>query len=269
MLKRVHRAAESGLTLIEVTIAVAIAAMVAAIAIGAVSSLTNASLHSTAIELTGGIKFSYDRAIMEHRTERLAIDMDRGIWWIDYTQEPYALSQVKLEGKEGDKLDDSGDKAEPSVPGVAGKPGKPGKKIKRIASKASKAKAPEQDRTSFFGDPDKPKKDEVKLALEGGKAMDFQADTEVGGPKKFPSPVRVSKVWTGHQEEPFVGGTAYIHFFSGGWTEPAQIELTDGSEFVSMKVYPLTGRVRTYNKQLEVPKSDHEDGKVDEAGDTN
>src|SRR5438105_4787175 len=71
----------------------------------------------------------------------------------------------------------------------------------------------------------------------------------------------LSKVWTGHQEEAFLSGTVYLHFFNTGWTEPAQIELTDGDEFVTIVVYPLTGRVRIYDRPLEVPKPSREDGK--------
>jgi general secretion pathway protein H len=221
---------QRGLTLIEVVIALAIAAMATGIAIGAVNAITDASLKSTSIELIGAMKFSYDRAIMERRTQRLSIDMDKGLWWIDYTTDPFALSSERDRGPEGGKSED-------------------------------KKRAEKEERSSFFSDEDDAAKKEVEAALEGGKAASFSADEELGTPRSLPGDVRFSKVWTGHQEEAFTSGTAHIHFFSGGWTEPAQIELTDGDAFITLKLYPLTGRVRTYDKELEVPKPEDDDGR--------
>jgi prepilin-type N-terminal cleavage/methylation domain-containing protein len=267
-----------GLTLVELVIAMAIAAMAAALAIGALNSLTNQSLHSTAVELTGAIKFCYDRAIMERRTERLSIDIDKGLWWIDYTQDMFAISSERVEGKEGDKTDSdekSGGAAKKKKTKLkdsdsTSKDTKSGKGPKDLLAPKTPAEPKEtksifdEDSSSGSKDKDQAKKDEVKLAIEGGKAIEFQPDSDVSKPKPFPSDVKVSRVWAGHQVEAFTSGIARIHFFNTGWSEPAQIELTDGSEFVTLKIYPLTGRVRTYPKQLEIPKSDLEDGKEED-----
>lgn len=226
------RASRRGLTLVEVTVAVAVAATATAVAVAAVNSLTNASLHSTAIDLTGAIKFCYDRAIMERRTERLSIDMDKGLWWIDFTDEPFSLSRERLSGREGDKVDPTDEEGEEDRPSTR----------RSIFQRASED-------------------EEVNAALEGGQAIRFAPDSEVSAPKAISPDVRISKVWTGHQEEAFTSGVAHIHFFSGGWTEPAQIELTDGDEFVTLKIYPLTGRVRTYDREIETQKPDRDDGR--------
>jgi len=228
---------QRGLTLIEVVIVLAIAAMAVGIAIGALNSLTDASLKSTSIELIGAMKYSYDRAIMERRTQRLSIDMDKGLYWIDFTADPFALSAERDRGREGEKADDDD-------------PRKGGKKG-----------AKDEEKRSIFTDDKDAAKKEVEAVLEGGKAASFESDDESGKPRSLPSDVKVSKVWSGHQEEAFTSGIARIFFFSGGWTEPAQIELTDGDAFVTLKLYPLTGRVRTYDKELEVPKPQDNDGR--------
>ena len=98
----------------------------------------------------------------------------------------------------------------------------------------------------------------VKAALEGGKAASFVPE---GEPRPLPGDVRFSKVQTGHQEEPFIAGVAYLHFFRGGWSEPAQIELTDGDEVISLKVFPLTGGVRTYHEPLKELELEDHDGR--------
>jgi general secretion pathway protein H len=226
------RRSRRGLTLIEVVIAVAIAAMATGIAVGAINSITDAALKSTSIELAGAIKYSYDRAIMERRTQRLSIDMDKGLWWIDFTTDPFALASERDRGREGAKGEEAG-----------------GKEAKK------------EEKSIFDDDEDDGGRKEVEAALEGGKAASFTMDADLGPPRSLPGDVKFSKVWTGHQEEAFTSGVAYLHFFSGGWTEPAQIELTDGDSHITVKVYPLTGRVRMYDKELEVPRVEDDDGR--------
>ena len=203
--------------------------MITATAILSVSALTHASLRSATIELAGAIKFSYDRAIMEKRIQRIGMDIDKGIWWLDYTEDQYSLAAERLRGKEGEKALD-GQEIEEKV----------------------------KDLDSFFDFDDGV---EVKQAIEGGKAAQFVPDEEVGKPTPLPSGIRFGKVWTGHQEEPFTSGVAYLHFFKGGWSEPAQIELTDEDDYITLKVSPLTGRVRTYQKQLDDPEAEENDGR--------
>lgn len=209
------RAHARGLTLIELTIALAVAAMVTAVGVISINALTHASLKSTAIELAGAIKYNYDRSIMEKRVQRIGMDLDQNVWWVEYTDDPYSLASERLRGTEGAKRDEE--------------------------------EEDDDDFDSFFGEADS----EVKAALEGGRAASFVPDPDSGEPRPLPGDVRFSRVHTGHQEEPFESGIAYLHFFRGGWTEPAQIEITDGEDHITLKVAPLTGRVRTYHKQLE------------------
>lgn len=226
--KRAPRRAQRGLTLIEISIALGIAALAVSISIVSLNALTDADLRSSAIELAGAIKFNYDRAIMEKRTQRLGMDLDRNVWWIEFTEDAYAVGAERMHGEEGEK-------------------------------RAARGEVEDAVEDSFFDDDDESA--EVKRVMEGGKAASFGPDESAGEPHPLPGDVQFSKVWTGHQEESFTSGVAYLHFFRGGWTEPAQIELFDGSEYVTLKVFPLTGRVRTYDKQLEDPDIEEYDGR--------
>lgn len=222
--KRRARPGSRGLTLIEITIGLAVAALVTGVAVASINALTDAELRSASVQLTGAIKFTYDRAIMEKRVQRIGLDLDKHVWWIEYTEDPYALGRERLRGKEGESLE------------VEDRP---------------------ERRRSRWNDEDL----EVKRAMEGGRAAQFVTDAEVGKPRSLPDNVAFSKVWTGHQEEPFLSGVTYLHFFRGGWTEAAQIELTDGEEYRTLVVQPLTGRVRTYARRLEDPRADEDDGR--------
>ncbi|MCA9549365.1 MAG: type II secretion system protein [Myxococcales bacterium] len=222
--KRLRHRSRRGFTLIELTIALAIAAMMVGVTMISVQSLTHADLKNTSLELAGAVKYNYDRAIMEKRIQRIAMDLDRQLWWIEYTEDPYGLDKERLRGDTGAKLDADG-------------------------------KVVKEDDDSFWDDD---ADEEVKRALEGGKAASFVPE---GEPHTLPGDVRFAKIQTGHQEEPFTSGVAYLHFFRGGWTEPAQIEITDGDEVISLKVFPLTGRVRTYDEPLKALELEDQEGR--------
>jgi general secretion pathway protein H len=227
------RRAKRGLTLIEITVALAIAALIVGVGLVSMNALTDADLKSSAVELTGAIKFSYDRSIMEKRTQRMGFDISKGLWWLDYTDDPYAFDRERTRGKTGAESPD--------------------------AVEAKKEKPSTLD--EIFEQSDDPEA-EVKQVMEGGKALAFSPDEGGGPPRRLPGNVSFSKVWTGHQEEPFTEGVAYLHFFRSGWTEPAQIELTDGDgDYITLKVFPLTGRVRMYKKQIEDEKVEEDDGR--------
>jgi general secretion pathway protein H len=208
--------------------ALAIAGLAAALAVVSVDALTSASLRSTSVELAGAMKHSYDRAIMEKRLQRIGFDIDRGLWWLEYTEDPFSLAAERATGEKGASAD------------------------------------PEDDRERGRAFDDLEDEDtEVREALEGGKAAAFRPDGESGEPRRLPGGVSFARVWTGHQEEPFTSGVAYLHFFRGGFTEPALIELTDGDDVVTLDVSPLTGRVRTRDGQMEAPRVEEDDGRAE------
>ncbi|MBK8012368.1 MAG: hypothetical protein IPK13_13545 [Deltaproteobacteria bacterium] len=217
------------MTLIEITIAMAIAVMVTSVAIISTNALTHAALRSAATDLTGAIKFSYDRSIMEKRIQRLGMDLDKGLYWLDYTDDDYGIAATRDRGPVGERPEES--------------------------AAAAKERSDALDSDLDTG------KAEVKRAMESGLAVRFQPDTDAGEPKPLPGGVTFSRVWTGHQEEAFGSGVAYLHFFRSGFTEPAQIELTDGSEVITLKISPLTGRVRAYDKPLDDPDVEDPDGR--------
>jgi prepilin-type N-terminal cleavage/methylation domain-containing protein len=245
------RSGQRGFTLIELVIAVGIAALATAAVISSINNITSASLHTSALRIAGAIKLNYDRAIMQHRTQRLAMDIDKGVIWVEYTESPFALSRERDLGKAGLTKEELADQAQLGAAGAAGSahgrsPSGPGPGGSGLAA-------------GLTGD-----KQKDAFILEAGRAASFTADADIdlGKPAPLPKSIHFGKVWTGHQEEPFTSGIAFLHFFPTGFTEPAIIELVDESEeIVSIKVEPLTGRVRTYDHRVEPPKVEADDGR--------
>jgi hypothetical protein len=206
----------------------------AATTVMSVNAVTDANLRTAAITLTGAIKQNYDRAAMLQRTQRIVFDIDHHTWWVEYTDNPFALHRERATGEEGESLEERQSNLEDAVKAL-------------------------EDDTSFESDQER----QVKLLVEGGTQMFFvpDADLDFGKPQPLPGGVGFSRIWTGHQEEAFKAGLTQLHFFPQGWTEPALIELVDeGGDIFTLEVQPLTGRVRSYREERELPDLEDYDG---------
>ncbi len=205
------RRARRGFTLIELTIGVLVAGLVAGLALVSVQSLGHSQLRSSSVQIAGAIKQSYDTAIMEKRTQRIAFDLDEHQWWVEYTEDPYTLDPSQLGGE--------------------------------------RERGRGRDRDLRLDD-DAP--EELRQALEGGRAATFTPDPAFPARMTLPGRVHFGRTWTGMREEPFEKGTVYLHFFRGGFTEPLRLELFEGEigsdldsrDWVTIEVRPLTGRVK-------------------------
>lgn len=222
----------AGLTLIEITIALGVAALIMSLGVVSVNALSDRNLRQSAMQLAGAIKYSYDRSIMQNRIQRIGMNIDTGEWWLEYTEGEFAVRRERAEGTQGAMLDENG-------------------KIVYVGEEDIRDELRLDDEVDG----------ELRAALEGGLGARFEREDEDKEPRKLPGSVKFSRVWTGHQEEPFEEGIAFVHFFDGGWTEPALIELKDGDdEYVTLEVAPLTGRVRTKHERMEAPRVDDYDG---------
>lgn len=199
----------------EIMVAIGIMALVAGGAMMSMRALGGNRLRSASFSIAGAIKESYDRAIMEKRIQRLTFDLDNHIWWAEFTDDRYTLN-------------------------------------------------PEDDTDHLFDidDLDEDTPAEVRAALAGEKAAKFNPDPYMGKKVKLPADVHFARAWTAMSEDPFQKGLVHIHFFRGGFTEPLQLELYDGPrdgretdrEYMTVKVRPLTGRVKIYNRRLDKPE---------------
>ena len=97
--------------------------------------------------------------------------------------------------------------------------------------------------------------DEEKKRVEARNAF---GKYEAGlAPKRMlPEGVVFEGVWTQHQEEPYVGGQAYLYFFPHGQTEKAYVWLGDGSDTYTVMVKAMTGRTSVAAEKVPVPDRD-------------
>lgn len=197
-----------GLTLIEITIALAIAALLVAVAIPAVASITRAQLRQKSGQLASGVRALYGQSAISGKSCRLAIDLDERSY-----QAECAKGSVRL----GAELERSRNGAR--------EPSRTDELLARAGNDRGALSAEDRER--------------IALAEKGAFAPSKEIPKTTLG-----SAVRFQKVWVSHQEEPYTAGTAYLYFWPTGQTEGASIQLAQGDDLYTLLVSPLTGRVR-------------------------
>jgi general secretion pathway protein H len=206
-----------GLTLIEISIALAIAALLVAISVPAISSITRAQLRQKSGQLSGGIRALYGQSAIAGKSCRLALDLDKSEY-----QAECARGSVRLSG-------------EPETSGSGG----------RESSRDEELLARAKGDRSTLSDEDRVR---LELLRKGAFAPSAEVPrTALGGS------VRFRKVWVSHQQAGLTAGTAYLYFWPSGQTEAASIELAQGDDVTTLLVSPLTGRVRLVNGPAAAP----------------
>lgn len=232
-----RRGDERGLTLIEITIAIAIVAVLFAAVVMGVGGVTGAKAKKSAGELAGTIRSLYDEAALSSRTCRLV----------------FKLPDEKVEGGQVEVRAECAERALTSS--------------RDRDEEIEQANEDERDRERGF-DPterredrdftlsDAPSLDDILKSEEDrvAKAAAYSEFTSpVVEPVKIPEDVRIW-VWTKNQKEAVKEGLAYLYFYPQGYTERAMVFVTQGDNAWTIKVSPLTGTAEIVPELLEVPR---------------
>jgi general secretion pathway protein H len=208
--------AQRGMTLIEIGIALAVAGLMLAVAIPAMSAVTRAQLRQKTGQLSGAIRSMYGAAAIGGHTCRLVFDLDTNAYWSEC-----AKSNVRLSA-EGERSQNGA----------------------RVASREEELAADSQQRDSM-SDEEKEKADLAqKSAFAASKDI---PKTELGSSVKF------TDIWVQHQPERYTSGKSFLYFWSSGLTEESSIHLAQGDDVYSLIVSPLTGRVKIAGERIDAP----------------
>ncbi|MBX7098808.1 MAG: type II secretion system GspH family protein [Myxococcaceae bacterium] len=227
-----------GMTLIELTVAMGIIAIMIGAVVMGIGALTGTKAKSATGELAGVIRTLYDTANLTGKTCRLVFELP------------------------GLKDEDGSVKYRAECAKAA---------ITATRDRIEELRSASKDREDKLKNPPRPKDDPYRrldsdsapsvqelMAREKERvesAAAFQAfDSDDVHEKELPPSVRLS-VWTRHQREPAKSGLAYLYFFPQGYTERAQVTVRQGSNVWTLSLQPLTGKVSTVAEELEVPRS--------------
>ncbi len=87
------RKRQTGLTLIEVGVALCVAGLMLAVAIPALSAVTRAQLRQKTGQLAGGLRALYGAAAIAGHTCRLVFDLDDGAYWSECSKSNVRISR--------------------------------------------------------------------------------------------------------------------------------------------------------------------------------
>ena len=203
------------MTLLEVGIALAIAAGLVAVMVPAISNVARVQLRQKSGQLAGGIRSLYGASAISGHTCRLVLDLDASAYWSECAQGSVRLSAEGERARSGAR--------------------ETTREEELLATVAQRGDAiSEEERTR------------AELARKSA----FAPTTDI--PKtELGSAVRFSDVWVSHQPERYVSGKAFLYFWPSGLTETAAIHLKQGDDVNTLLVSPLTGKVRIASGRID------------------
>ena len=220
------RPGDAGVTLIELMVVMVLIALLVGSAAASIRSLAKSDLRSSASKMAGAVRYLFDRASTTGKVHRLVLDIDKGRYWAEVTDDRFIMAggreTEESRQKEATKLAKEAEEAQ-----------------KRAEEKAGL----EEMQARYKPEPFRPKR------------AQFGAFKEMAIRPVDLNGARIADVYTPRLAEPLDVGQGYIYFFPLGMTEAAIVHLTDKKResFYSLVVHPLTGRVQIKNSYIEPP----------------
>jgi Tfp pilus assembly protein FimT len=206
------------MTLIEIIIVVVIMALASAGMSLSLGAISRANLRSGAGKLGGAMRYAYNRAVSRAMTVRVVFKVPGNTFSIEEAHGGILLT-TKKDRDEKRALDSRGKTVDAVDPWAAAEA-----RIK-TPDKPVIGSSPFSALTNADGDPIK-RYSNVSL----GRGVEFK------------------RLIVPHEPEPKTSGEGAVHFFPGGRSEHAYIELSDGREGIyTVEVNALTGRVKVYS----------------------
>jgi general secretion pathway protein H len=216
----------------------AIVALLAGASVQGFRSLRKADLREATTQMSGAMRYLFDRASTTGKMHRLVIDMETGMYWAEVSDDRFYIpreeTQQDMRRREEKEADDDAEEA---------------KKRDRAAKEAESGHGPASG-SSF---------DLSKLEVGDfrPKRARFASFKDLALKPVRLKKTKIQSVFTPRVTEPLTSGRAYVYFFPLGQTEPAIITMSDrnGETTFSLVVHPITGHVRIYNREILPPAS--------------
>jgi Tfp pilus assembly protein FimT len=222
------------MTLIEIIMVTVIIALAASGISFSVGALTRTNLKGSAGKIGAAMRYAYNRAVTQGTTVRIHFSVPGGAFSIEEAQNGVMVTRA-ADKKAKKDLDAEG---------------RPVDAVDPWASAQARLSTP--DKPTVGSSPFAP------LSTSDGKTLSRYTNVPLG------RGVQIIKLIVPHEPEPLTQGEGSVHFFPGGLTEHAVIQLGDGRSGVySVEVHALTGRIKVYNLAYE-PREllDEIDGEV-------
>jgi general secretion pathway protein H len=222
---------------VEITVALAIIAVLFATVVIGVGALTGAKAKQASTELGGTIRALYDTAALSGKTCRLVFELpepkdeDGAVTW----RAECARGNLAVGARRDEDLKDA----------------------RARATAKAKDQLPEEARFRRLDHDEAPSVQELQArertrVEEVAKFSEFSSGEVTS--HTLPPGVRL-EVWTSKQRAAVKNGPAFLYFFPQGYTERAQVWVRQGTNVWTLTVSPLTGKTVIHAEDLEVPRS--------------
>ena len=230
-----HSSRELGFTLVEMTITIAIIAMMTAVAIPTLSSVTRLDLRKQSRTLSGLIRATYDDAALTGETHRILFDMEANVVKVQRSASSFQLEPGSNALVEASRAETSMTTGLESMLMGAGEGG-------MMATEDGEDSAESLSTVAALFNINNLQREEGATSFE---------DTGMG--LELGENVSIMDVWTEGTDKPTSEGTVSLVFFPHGFTQDALVHLQDDAgQVFTVKVWSLTGRAEVFNEYVEV-----------------
>jgi hypothetical protein len=215
-------------------ISIAIVALMVGGAVKGLRSLRRTDLREATTNLSGAMRYLFDRASTTGKVHRLVIDIETGKYWAEVSDDRFYVPH-EAETEQGLRLREEREAAEDE-------------------DERRKREERERSRTPSSSSFDMSK---IDVADFRPKRARFAAFKEMALKPVQLKKAKLRSVFTPRVSDALTSGRAYMYFFAMGQTEPAIVQLSDvsGENVYSLVVHPITGRVKIYNRAVDPPAS--------------
>lgn len=213
----IRRAANAGLTLIEIMVAVMLATVLLAVTVPAFNAATDSDLNAVAVKIAAANRMCFGEAAIKNVTLRVAFDLDAQAYWVEAYSGTF---QVIAEERDLDEVRDEEEEKK----------------------EEDKRKREQEER---FGAPED---------AEAAPLVPTFVPVQVGflEPQQMPRRIRIKGIRTPQFRQVVEDGKAYTHFFPNGWAERTLVYLEDrGGSVLTLETQPLTGKIVIHEGELD------------------
>ena len=219
--RRPSKAVEA-MTLIEVMVVMVIVALSVSGLSYSFGALARTNLKGGVGKLASAVRYAYDRSVTQGTTVRIVFDLPGNTFSVEEAHGRIALARAKDERRKNG-VEEGGQEVVAVDPWAAAQ------------ARISQALKPSLGASPF-----------ALIATSDGKGLERYHNVALG------RRVQIVKLIVPHEPAPLEQGQGAIHFFPGGMTEHAVLQLSDGGDGVySLEVHPLTGRCQIYPNAYE------------------
>jgi general secretion pathway protein H len=217
---------------------VAIGVALVGLSVRGFRSLRKADLREASAQLSGAMRYLFDRASTTGKIHRIVIDMETGMYWAEVSDDRFYIPREETAEQlhEREQKEAAEDEEE-------------AKKRDQSAKEAERGKGSGAGSSFDLS--------KLEVADFRPKRARFASFKDLALKPVRLKKAKVRSVYTPRVTDPLTSGRAYVYFFPLGQTEPAIITLTDPDSdetIYSLVVHPITGRVRIYNQEVLPPR---------------